>query len=103
MLVPRLHARDVRIGVFGLFEPRERPFEAMKAQAVAARSYYAAGAQHHDFDFCDTTHCQFLRQPPAVNSPAAVPTRQTEGMVLSYEGEAVSAMHTASCGGRTHT
>ncbi len=43
------------------------PIEALKAQAVAARSYFAAGKGRHDqFDFCDTTHYQFLRAPPSV-------------------------------------
>ena len=45
--------------------PSDTPFEALKAQAVAARSYFVASrGRHHDFDFCDTTHCQFLREPP---------------------------------------
>jgi stage II sporulation protein D len=83
--------------------PPQTPLEALKAQAVATRSYYAAGPQHRDFDFCDTTHCQFLRQPPSVNSPAWVATRQTKGMVLAYQGATLSAMHTESCGGRTRT
>jgi len=83
--------------------PPAAPLEALKAQAVVARSYYVAGAQHRDFNFCDTTHCQFLRQPPAENSPAWQATRQTAGLVLAYEGSTLAAMYTASCGGRTHS
>ena len=42
------------------------PLEALKAQAVATRSYFiAARGRHRGFDFCDTTHCQFLREPPS--------------------------------------
>lgn len=45
--------------------PPHAPMEALKAQAVAARSFLIAGkGRHHSFDFCDTTHCQFLRAPP---------------------------------------
>src|SRR5271157_1117502 len=41
----------------------DTPSEALKALAVAARSYFVAGkGRHRDFDFCDTTHCQFLRE-----------------------------------------
>ena len=48
------------------------PFEALKAQAIVTRSYYAAGRRRHrDFDFCDLTHCQFLRELPSPRSPAA--------------------------------
>src|SRR5262245_54171391 len=39
--------------------PPGAPLEALKAQAVAARSFLVAGrGRHRDFDFCDTTHCQ---------------------------------------------
>ena len=78
--------------------------EALKAQAVVSRSYYAAKQQRHtSFDFCDTTHCQFLRAPPGIDSPAARATLATKGLVLAYRGKIFPAMFSASCGGRTHT
>jgi stage II sporulation protein D len=84
--------------------PPGAPLEALKAQAVAARSFLVAGkGRHRDFDFCDTTHCQFLRSPPHTNSPAWQATRSTEGMVLRYRQTVFAAMYSASCGGRTHT
>ena len=80
------------------------PPEALKAQAVAARSFLvAARGRHHGFDFCDTTHCQFLREPPAVDHPAARAARETAGLVLAFRGAPVSAFYSASCGGRTRT
>ena len=80
------------------------PLEALKAQAVVARSYFLAGrGRHHDFDFCDLTHCQFLREPPAQDSFAAVATRKTHGMVLSYLEKPFAPMFSRSCGGRTRT
>lgn len=80
------------------------PLEALKAQAVVARSYFVAGAGRHDeFDFCDTTHCQFLRYPPAEGTLFARATAETRGMVLTYRSVTVAAMYTRSCGGRTRT
>lgn len=80
------------------------PFEALKAQAVATRSYFvAARGRHHDFDFCDTTHCQFLREPPAADSNASRAAQATRGLVLGYRDQAVAAMFTRRCGGRTRT
>jgi len=80
------------------------PMEALKAQAVATRSFLMAGkGRHHDYDFCDTTHCQFLRAPPG---PAMAPfhaAAATRGLVLVYKDEVFAAMYSASCGGRTHT
>jgi stage II sporulation protein D len=78
--------------------------EALKAQAVVSRSYFIAGAgRHTDFDFCDLTHCQFLREPPPAESPAAKAAAATRGLVLTYEHKPFAAMFTPSCGGRTRT
>jgi stage II sporulation protein D len=78
--------------------------EALKAQAVATRSYYLASPRRHrDFDFCDTTHCQFLREALSQDSLAAQATAATRGMVLLYDGAVIPAMFTGSCGGRTRT
>jgi stage II sporulation protein D len=82
----------------------DTPLEALKAQAVVARSYFVAGGgRHRDFDFCDLTHCQFLREPPAEDSPAVVAARQTRGLVLTFQDKPFSAMFSSSCGGRTRT
>jgi stage II sporulation protein D len=78
--------------------------EALKAQAVAARSYFVAShGRHHVFDFCDTTHCQFLRHPPLMESAAATATVATKDLVLAYESQPIAAMYTRSCSGRTRT
>jgi stage II sporulation protein D len=84
--------------------------EALKAQAVAARSFLVAHrTTHRSFAACDTTHCQFLRSPPAVNSQAERATRATAGLVLMYHDEVaardetLAAMYARSCGGRTHS
>lgn len=84
--------------------PPHAPIEALKAQAVATRSFLIAGkGRHHRFDFCDTTHCQFLRGPPGPASAAFQAATATRGLLLAYKGEAFAAMYSASCGGRTHT
>ena len=76
---------------------------ALEAQAIVTRSYYFAAHRHSDFDFCDTTHCQFLRELPSADSPARVATERTRGLVLLYRGEIVPALFSASCGGRTRS
>jgi stage II sporulation protein D (peptidoglycan lytic transglycosylase) len=80
------------------------PLEALKAQAVVSRSYFVADAgRHAGYDFCDLTHCQFLREPPAAGTPAAVATAATRGIILTYDGKPFAAMFSRSCGGRTRT
>lgn len=82
----------------------DTPPEALKGQAIAARSYLVAGrGRHQEFDFCDTTHCQFLREPPAADSPIAQAVAATRNLVLVHNSHAFPAMYTRSCSGRTHT
>ena len=80
------------------------PAEALRAQAIATRSFYLASpARHRDFDFCDTTHCQFLRSPPEESAAARAAAADTRGLVLLHAGEVLAALYSASCGGRTRT
>jgi len=78
------------------------PFEARKAQAVVTRSYLAgAHNRHQGFDFCDTEHCQLLKDVPPSSSAANRATLATRGQVLTYKGEVIAAMYSANCGGHT--
>jgi peptidoglycan hydrolase-like amidase len=80
------------------------PLEALKAQAVIARAYFAAAGSRHDaFDFCDSTHCQFLREPQQPGSDAFRAASETRGLVLAYLGKPFPAMYSASCGGQTRS
>jgi stage II sporulation SpoD-like protein len=82
----------------------DTPAEALKAQAVVARSYFlAGGGRHREFDFCDLTHCQFLREPPPDDSAAAMAARETRGIVLTFEDKPFAPMFSRSCGGHTRT
>ena len=78
------------------------PFEARKAQAVVTRSYLAgAHNRHPGFDFCDTEHCQLLKEPSPAFTAASRATLATRGQMLVYKGEVIPAMYSANCGGHT--
>jgi peptidoglycan hydrolase-like amidase len=82
--------------------PPGAPIEALKAQAVVTRSYFSSPQNRHsDFDFCDTTHCQFVREVPRERDPAMVATRATQGSVLFYQHAVLPALYSADCGGST--
>ena len=49
--------------------PPNAPFEALKAQAIASRSYLSATPAGPLYDATDTTHDQFLRSPPTPHQP----------------------------------
>ncbi|MGD0446233.1 MAG: SpoIID/LytB domain-containing protein [Edaphobacter sp.] len=84
--------------------PPKAPMAYLQVQAIVSRSFLlAADTGHHGFDFCDTTHCQFLREPPPEGSPAFLATRATTDLHLTFEDRPFAAMYSRSCGGRTHT
>jgi stage II sporulation protein D len=77
--------------------------EALKAMAVAARTYAARLRGRHaaeGFDFCTTTHCQRadLASVTARTTKAAL---QTTGELLWFEGKPAYAVYSRSCGGIT--
>ena len=75
--------------------------EALKAMAVAARTYAVHFGSRHKaegFDFCDTTHCQDLRlgnESARVRAAVAA----TAGELLWFEGRPAATYYHRSCGG----
>ena len=84
--------------------PSHAPLAYLQAQAIVSRSFLlAAVSGHSGFDFCDTTHCQFLREAPPPDSLVTRAVLQTRSLYLTYEGQTLPAMYSRSCGGHTHT
>jgi stage II sporulation protein D len=87
--------------------PSEMPaswhMEAIKAQAVAARTFtlYRAGRVGQHYDLCDTTFSQVYtgvaREHP--NSTQAV--NETAGLIMLHEGRPIFAAYSACAGGHT--
>ncbi len=67
------------------------PLEALKAQAVAARSYAATNRKHaaEGYDVCTTTHCQFWGPTHYDTTDAAV--EATHGVAAFYGGSIIYA------------
>ena len=77
--------------------------EALKAMAVAARSYAKRfGGQHskEGFDFCDTTHCQVFYWR-SVTEGIRLAAEATRGEYVSYQGKVAATFYHESCGGTT--
>jgi stage II sporulation protein D len=87
--------------------PNELSFpalEALKAQAVAARTYALKNVGQfasEGFDLLPTTRSQVYR---GLSSETTLTTRavdETRGIVATYNGEPINALYTSTCGGRT--
>lgn len=75
--------------------------EALKAMAVAARTYAVHFGSRHPaegFDFCDTTHCQDLRLG-AESQRIRAAVAATAGELLWYQGKPAATYYHRSCGG----
>ena len=89
--------------LLGIYEiPESWPLEALKAQAVAARSYaynYTNGGQN---EICTTQACQVYKGGnKGGNWEKAV--RETEGEVLAQNGQVITAWFASTAGGYTYT
>ncbi len=79
-----------------------RENEALKAMAVAARTYAAHFRSRHaqeGFDFCSTTHCQRLILREAAKFDPVV--AETHGQLLWYKSRPIFAAYSRDCGGTT--
>lgn len=75
--------------------------EALKAMAVAVRSYAQRFRGQHaaeGFDFCDTTHCQVLYEEDVSERLQSI-IESTKGETLSYKGRVASTYYHQDCGG----
>lgn len=78
------------------------PLEALKAQAVCARTYAIANkGKHGEFDLCTTEHCQVYRGIGQANALTDSAVDQTAGQYLTYNGKLCVTFYTSSDGGAT--
>lgn len=81
--------------------PASWPAEALRAQAVAARSYATTNTSHAAVgaDVCTTVHCQVWSWTHYDTTDAAVDS--THGVVATYAGQVIRAFFFAHCDGHT--
>jgi stage II sporulation protein D len=78
--------------------------EAVKAQAVAARTYAIGnlgGREPLGFDFFGTDRDQVYGGVIAEDSVATRAVEETRGEILTWEGVPILAYYSSTCGGRT--
>ncbi|MCK9444627.1 MAG: SpoIID/LytB domain-containing protein [Tissierellaceae bacterium] len=88
--------------------PREMsytsPFEALKAQAVASRSYSMSNVNKHQgegYNLCDTTHCQVYGGYEFERQETNLAVEETRGIYIYYDNEIIEAFYHSSSSGYT--
>ena len=78
--------------------------EALKAQAVAARTYTLRNMgefSREGYDICATPRCQVYGGMDVEHPLSTRAVAETAGQVLLYQGELVDALYSSTCGGHT--
>ena len=103
-LINRVTAEEYLQGVVPEEMPAEWNAEAVKAQAVAARTYALRQRKRHGkegFDVCASTHCQQYGGVAVERAAANQAIKATQGMVLQSNGALVDALFHTDSGGMT--
>jgi len=102
---PVLHifVEDYLLGVVPYEMGDSFPLEALKAQAIAARTYVLkkTGESVDDYDVEDTTNDQAYRGRSSSSPLSEQAVRETEGLCGVYNNKLASCYYSASNGGQT--
>jgi stage II sporulation protein D len=104
LLINSVGLEEYLVGVLASEVPASWPMEALKSQAVAARTYAlfrAAKPSSKEYDLDDTTASQAYTGMSKEHPRCAEAVKATSGRILTYDGGLVQAFFHSNCGGKT--
>lgn len=109
-LVNVVNMEDYVHGVVSAEMPNRSPLEALKAQAVMARTHvYYLKTVHRfrhkkeGYDICDEQHCQVYAGQHAETERTRAVVEGTRGLVATYNGRPAQVIYSSHCGGHTQS
>lgn len=96
-------------GVVSAEMPVHSPLEALKAQAVVARThalFIKTVTRRHrkeGYDVCDEQHCQVYAGARAESERSRSVVEGTRGLIVSYRGKPAHTIYSSNCGGHTQS
>lgn len=107
-LVNALNLEEYLYGVLASEMPAHWPLEALKAQAVIARTealFRKAAGPHRKlgFDLCDEQHCQAYGGVKSETPKTRQAVDATRGEVLKHQGKTAHTVYFSNCGGHTQS
>jgi stage II sporulation protein D len=105
-VINRLPLETYLLGIIGSEMNPGWPIEALKAQAVAARTYamqkrMAMRAAKKPFDLGATVLSQVYKGAENIRPAVIEAVKETRGEVLAFDHDLVQALFHSTCGGRT--
>jgi stage II sporulation protein D len=104
LVVNELDVEEYLNGVIAAEIPPDWKFEALKAQAVASRTYalyQKQSAGKRPYHILATVDGQVYSGNRGEHPQAVRAVRETRGVVITYHGEIIPAFYHSSCGGHT--
>ncbi|MBQ2312542.1 MAG: SpoIID/LytB domain-containing protein [Elusimicrobiaceae bacterium] len=105
-LVNHVNMEEYLYGVVASEMPSKFPIEALKAQAVIARTYAEKSMGKHKawgYDVCDTQHCQVYGGVKSERERTNSAAEATQGLILEYNHKPIEAVFSSNCGGFTQS
>ncbi len=108
-VVNRVSMEEYLYGVLAAEMPSHWPLEALKAQAVAARTFVVHRQKviklhrHVKYDVCDGQHCQVYTGVSAEDARVKEAVNGTFGEILVFKGRPVQSLFCSNCGGHTQS
>lgn len=93
-------------GIIASEMPAQFPQQALRAQAVLARTYALKHLGKHKaygYDLCDVQNCQVYGGVTAETEPGNAAVENTLGEVLEYKQKPIESVFSANCGGATQS
>lgn len=106
VIINHVNLEEYVFGVVASEMPSIFPTEALKTQAVIARTYALKAMGKHKswgYDVCDAQHCQVYGGVKAEREGTNAAAEATMGIVLTYKNKPIEAVFSSNCGGYTQS
>ena len=103
-LIQKINFDDYLAGVLPYEIGPNSPLEALKAQAVIARTWAIYNSERFNMDkyhLCVTTQCQVYKPPKVENKKVQTAIKQTSNLVIKYRNQPINSFYHGSNGGIT--
>ena len=93
-------------GVIASEMPTQFPMDALRAQAVLARTYalkHLGKHKYYGYDLCDTQNCQVYGGVTSESERGNAAVESTMGEILKYKNKPIESVFSANCGGITQS
>ncbi|AZO95389.1 SpoIID/LytB domain-containing protein [Halocella sp. SP3-1] len=101
-VINNINLEEYLLSVVPAEMPASWPMEALKAQAIAARSYALVHLGRHSrqgYDLCATVHCAAYNGVKSENTRTTEAVLTTKGEVINYNNQIVDAVFSSNSGG----